>query len=243
MAKLMIAASVLARDNVIARASVRLEGTVDAGKVVTDKTTVDPALPYEIRVLHGLSVLIEEMAAAGVSGTVFVASRVFPRILLAFKLLDRHNAADIMILPWMKQEGLDKEYHEVFIELLAALRRAKNRKVTVLVREIYELYKVRLEGAEGLVGASVDLHNGISEEYGVQVVGNDRFAGTVVVISREERGRTVLYGEIVEDSLPGRAKSFIEYGRKAVNSTLALLPKFVARKEQEEAAIAVNGNF
>lgn len=243
MAKLMIAASVLARDNVVARASVRLEGTVDEGKVVTSVTEVDAALPYEIKVLHGLSVLVEEMAAAGVSGTVFVASRVFPRILLAFKLLDRHNAADIMILPWMKKEGLDKEYRDVFVELLAALRRARNHSVTVLVREICELYKVKLEGAEGFVGASVDLRSGISEEYGIRVINNDRFAGTVVVISREEKDNTVFYGEIVEDSLPGRARSFVEHGRKAVNSTLALLPKFVARKEQEEAAVTVNGNF
>lgn len=239
MAKLMIAASVLVRDNKVVRASVRLDGTVDAGRVVTSELEVDAALPYEIRVLHGLSVLVEEMSASGVSGTVFVASNIFPRILLAFKLLDRHNAAAMMVLPWMKKEGLAEQYHEVFVELLAALRRARNRKVTVLIREVRELYKVRLEGAEELEGASVALKNGISEEHGVRVVGNDRFVGTVVVTRREERGSTVFYGEIVEDSLPDRARSFIEKGRTAVKSAMALLPEFVIK----EQAVEVSGNF
>lgn len=234
--KLMITVAVVARDDTVTRASVRLEGTVDAGKIVSEKMTVDAALPYEIKILTGVTTVVDEMVSAGVSGVIFVSETVLPRLLQARKLLDRHNAVDIMTLPWMKKEGKEESYRAAFGALLAALRRAKNHDIMIVFHNTKELYRVKLEGAEGLSGTTVMLRNGISEEYGVRVIGNDRFAGTVRVSEREGK----VYGEIIVDTLFGRAKSFIVYGREAVKSAMSLLPEFVAK---EKPAVEIGGNF
>lgn len=239
MAKLMVVVTVVARDGIIGRSSVRLEGVVDAGKVVTTIAEISADLPYELKVLRGVATVVDEMAAAGVSGAVFVADGVLPRLLQARKLIDRHNSVDIMILPWMKKDGREEEYRETFTALLASLRRAKNRDITVVFHSTKELWKVRLEGAEGLAGTTVDIRNGISEEFGVRVVGNDRFAGKIIVRESVEKGSTVAYGEIVVDSLVGRAKSFIGYGREAMAAAMALLPEFTVR----ETTVEIGGNF
>lgn len=236
MAKLMITVAVVARDDMVTRASVRLEGTVDAGKIVSEKMTVDAALPYEIKILTGVATVVDEMVSAGVSGAIFVSETVLPRLLQARKLLDRHNAVDIMTLPWMKKEGKEESYRATFGALLAALRRAKNHDIMIVFHSTKELYRVKLEGAEGLSGTVVMLRNGISEEYGVRVIGNDRFAGTVRVSEREGK----VYGEIIVDTLFGRAKSFIVYGREAVKSAMSLLPEFIAK---EKPAVEIGGNF
>lgn len=241
MAKLMVVVSVVARDSVIARASVRLAGTVDEGRVVTRTATVDAAAPWELKILSGLTTVVDEMSAAGVSGVVFIAGSVMPRFLQAKKLIDRHNAVDIMILPWMKKEGKEELYRAAFTNLLAALRRAKNRDVTVIVRDVRDLYKVKLEGAAGLVGTTVDIRNGISEEYGVRVIGNDRFAGKVIIREVSERGNIVSYGEIIPDSLFGNAKSFTSYGKEAVAAALNLLPAPVMKEDGNRCV--VNGDF
>lgn len=232
----MITVAVVARDDTVTRASVRLEGTVDAGKIVSEKMTVDAALPYEIKILTGVTTVVDEMVSAGVSGAIFVSETVLPRLLQARKLLDRHNAVDIMTLPWMKKEEKEESYRAAFGALLAALRRAKNHDIMIVFHNTKELYRVKLEGAEGLAGTTVMLRNGISEEYGVRVIGNDRFAGTVRVSEREGK----VYGEIIVDTLFGRAKSFIVYGREAVKSAMSLLPEFVAK---EKSAVEIGGNF
>ena len=141
----------------------------------------------------------------------------------------------------MKTDGKEEIYREAFGTLLTAMRRAQNRGITVIVHDVRELYKVKLEGAEGLAGITVDIRNGISEEYGVRVIGNDRFAGKVIVRDVVENGNTVAYGEIVVDSLVGKAKSFIGYGRIAVKEAMALLPAWTAKEDTTK--VTVNGDF
>ena len=240
--KLAVVAAVVARDDVAARASVRLAGTVEEGKVVTSTMTVSADMPYEVKILTGLAALIEEMAAAGVSGAVFTAGSVLPRYFQARKLISRHNAADIMILPWMKERK--EQYRAAFTALLAAMRRAKNRGITVIVHDTKELYRVRLEGAAGLSGTTVDIRAGISEEYGIRVINNDRFFGKVRVREVVERGgEIVTYGEIIADSLPAAAGSFLDHGRTAVKSAMSLLPSYTPAVADETTMLTVNGNF
>lgn len=242
MAKtLQVVVSVVARDNVIARSSVRLEGTVDEGKVVCEAKTVEKSnLPYEVKVLRGLADIIDQMTVAGLAGTVMIASSVMPRYLQARKLVDRHNAVDIMTTAWMKKTEHVEDYRSAFKALLASMRRAKNNDILIMVRDVRELYRVKLEGAEGLAGTAVDIRNGISEEYGVRVLGNDRFAGTVKVRESVENGNTVAYGEIIVDSLLGKAKSFNRYGRIAVKKAMSLLPAVVTVEKEK---VTVSGNF
>ena len=101
MKKLNVVLTVVARDNVVVRVSKRLQGTVDVGKEVIDKKAVDASLPYELKVIFGLSAVISEMTKAGVNGSIFVADSVIPRLLQAKKVTKKHNAVDIMMTSWM----------------------------------------------------------------------------------------------------------------------------------------------
>lgn len=236
--KLQVVATVMARDDQVVRVSKRLEGTVDAGKVVVEKHEVIATLPYEVKVLFGLTELVEQMVKYNVNGTIFVADSVAPRIFQAKKLIGTHNAADIMITSWMKASGEKAEYYAAFSVLLTALRRARNNDVLVIVKPVSELWRVRLNGADGLAdGTLVDIKNGISEKLGVQVIGSSRFAGTVTVKRRTERnGSVTVYGDIVYESLSDKAAAFAVAGRAVVAAAMSELPS-------SAVAVEVAGNF
>ena len=222
MAKtLQIVAAIVAKDEMVTRASVRLAGVVNEGKVVSDVRIVDSTLPYEVKILSGLAELVSQMTDAGINGAVFIASSVMPRYLQARKLIDRHNAVDIMTTAWMKKNQHLDAYRDTFKALLASLRTAKNKGVLVIVRDIADLHRVKLDGAVGLNGLRLDIRSGINEEYGVRVIGSTRFAGSVVVRETADG----VYGDIVEDSLFGKASSFVRYGDLAVRTAISLLPQ------------------
>lgn len=240
---LQVIVAVGARDNMITRASVRLEGTIEAGKVVVAKKTVDAAAPLEAKVLAGLAAVISEMADAGVSGAVVIPDRYVPRYLQARKLRDKHNAVDIMVLPWMKGEA-EKFYRGSFSALLAAMRKAENKGVFIPVSGIGEtLRRVTLAGCENIPdGTVLSIEGGIDTASRETVVRNGRFYGDVSVVRDvDKNGAAVVYGEIIVESLRGKAKSFVEYGRTAVTAAYGQLPfpKTAAVVEPVEVA----GNF
>lgn len=240
---LQVIVAVGARDNMIARASVRLEGTIEAGKVVVAKKTVDATAPLEAKVLAGLAAVISEMADVGVSGAVVIPDRYVPRYLQARKLRDKHNAVDVMVLPWMKGEA-EKFYRDSFKMLLTALRKAENKDVFIPVSGIGEtLRRIPLVGCENIPdGAILSVKGGIDTASGETVVRNNRFHGDVSVVRDiDKNGAAVVYGEILVESLQGKAKSFVLYGRTAVAAAYGQLPfpKTAAIAEPVEVA----GNF
>jgi len=240
---LKIAVAVGARDNMIARASVRLEGTIEAGKVVVAKKTVDATAPLEAKVLAGLAAVISEMADAGVSGAVVIPDRYVPRYLQARKLRDKHNAVDVMVLPWMKGEA-EKFYRDSFKMLLTALRKAENKDVFIPVSGIGEtLRKVSLIDCENIPDGTVLSVKGGAVN-GKAVVRNSRFYGDVKVVRDvDKNGTAVVYGEILVESLQGKAKSFVLYGREAVKAAWSLLPAVVSSSTAIAEPVEVAGNF
>lgn len=236
---LQVIVAVGARDNMVARASVRLEGTVNEGKVVVAKKTIDAAAPLETKVLSGLAAVMSEMADAGVSGAIVIPDKYIPRYLQARKLRDKHNAVDIMVLPWMKKDGAESYYCNSFSALLAALRKAENKGVFIPVSGIGEtLRRVSLVGCENIPDGTVLSVKGGAVN-GKAVVRNSRFYGDVSVVRDvDKNGAAVVYGEILVESLQGKAKSFVLYGRTAVTAAYGQLPF-----PKTAAIVEVAGNF
>lgn len=221
--RLQIAAAVVAKDDTVVRASVRLGGE---GKAVIDKVTVETSAPWETRVLGMLARTIEQMATAGISGAIFIGDRAMPRYLQAVKMIDRHNGVEMMTLPWMKvNPEVLESYRKAARELLAALRKARNVGIIAIVRGMSELWKVKLEGESevllSLEGKAVDIRAGISEEFGIRVVGNKRFYGSVIVKSLKDS----FEGKIVDESLSSKALEFLTRARKAVHLGFDQLPR------------------
>lgn len=232
---LKVVVAVGARDDIVARASVRLAGTVEEGKMVKAANVVDAAAPLETKVLFGLAAVIAEMADAKVSGAVVIPDRYILRYLQARKLRDKHNAVDIMVLPWMKGET-EKFYRGSFSALLAAMRKAENKGVFIPVSGIGEtLRRVTLAGCEDIPdGTILSVEGGAFN--GKAVVRNSRFYGDVSVVRKDG----VVYGEIIVESLRDKARSFVEHGRTAVTAAYGMLPKTA---KVAAPPVAVNGNF
>lgn len=240
MKKLNVVLTVVARDNVVVRVSKRLQGTVDVGKEVIDKKAVDASLPYELKVIFGLSAVISEMTKAGVNGSIFVADSVMPRLLQAKKVMKKHNAVDIMMTSWMIKSNDCENYRKAFLALLRALRSAENNDVLVIFKPISELWKIKLEGADNIPdGTVVELKNGISERYGCRAIGSNRFVGSVTVKRYQVSNKEVVFGEIHDDTLNSKALDFLAAARSIVKSAMAALPP----KVDTAAVVEVKGNF
>lgn len=105
MKTLRVISAVVARDTVVVRASVRLAGVVGAGKVTIVKDETKSEYPWEVKVLSGVSKLVEDMADEGISGAVVVSNRIYPRVLQALKVVGGPKAINKMMLPWMEKDG------------------------------------------------------------------------------------------------------------------------------------------
>ena len=210
--------SVVAKDNVVVRSSCRLWG--DDPKVVTKEVSVPDSHRYEVKVLWGVAAVIGDMIKAGVSGVIVVSDKILPRLLQAKKMTGRHNAADIMMLPWMKADGIADEYYRVFVELLKALRKAANKDIKVRFIDSLSLFKVRVSGGAAIPdGMIVDIRQGVSDIWGC-TVNNDRFFGSVKILKMNDGE---VWGEIIPGSLAGGAVVFNERGRIAVSAAASTL--------------------
>ena len=187
--------------------------------------TLNEGLPYEIKILSGFIKVGWELVKANLNAAIFIPETVVPRVWQAQKHLDRHNAVEILMTDWMKKMDNSKAYYDTFKEMLKMLRSAKNKGCIIIPKAISELRWVNLEGnAEELLGRKLLFFEGKNED-GIKVKGNSRFHGEVLVTLRENyKGEQFISGKIVINSLPEKAKNFLEKTDKAFKAAIDSLP-------------------
>lgn len=225
--------AVVAKDDVVVRSSCRLWGETPV--TVTRQVKVGSVSRYENKIALGVAAVVEGMISANLSGIIVVADKVLPRLLQAKKMTDRHNAADIMILPWMKADGVADEYRAVFEVLLRSLRRAKIRNLDIRFTGSLSLFKVKVNGGSDIPdGMIVDIRQGMSDIWGC-TVDNSKFFGSVKIL---KIGGAV-WGEVMPGSLVGKAAVVNERGRIAVANAMEGLRNGAVKAEAGAKAGAV----
>lgn len=227
MKTLRVISAVVARDTVVVRASVRLAGVVGAGKVTIVKDETKSEYPWEVKVLGGVSKLVEDMADEGISGAVVVSNRIYPRVLQALKVVGGPKAINKMMLPWMEKDGMGDFWKETLNNLLNSLRSAKKKGVVVNFIKVTNLYHIDIlpvtdnqgKVAGGTIGT---FKKGLCEELNLYAPWNKLFSGSVKLYYDHKDN---LYGDIIVSSLAEGAADFLNSGRAAVDAAMGELPK------------------
>lgn len=164
---------VQASRNVAVRVSYRTNAAENAGKLVSEKITVNESLPLQLRVTQMVIHVMNQLRAAKYKGRVLmlVQEAAFLKMLQLASLRGKKNTAEELMAVWMWDTDFADDYQNTFKELANSYRRALNAGIRFTFRNSRELYRFKLEGAiDNLTnGENIVLKDSVNEELGVAV--------------------------------------------------------------------------
>jgi hypothetical protein len=208
-----------AKDNVVARASMRISG--DSAVVKTAKIKGDNKKPLQVNLLNGFATVLGQLNSAEFVGRVsfIMPESVALRLMGAVKTVkDGGSATDKLYLDWMqsadeKGAGYGEAINAVSEQLEAFLSDEENSLNIVNARQLYR-YEITGEIQNLKAGDKVTLANSISEELGVSCSENNFLNGEYTVTTQTIRDRQnntrvrAFVNRIYKTTVNGEQKSF-----------------------------------
>ena len=209
-----------AKDNVIARASMRISG--DNAVVKTAKFKGDSKKPLQVNLLNGFATVLGQLNSAEFVGRVsfIMPESVALRLMGAVKTVkDGGSATDKLYLDWMqsadeKGAGYGEAINAVSEQLEAFLSDEENSLNIVNARQLYR-YEIMGDGKENIrAGETIQLTNSANEELGVNCTENNFLNGTYTTTTQTIRDRAnntrvrAFVNRVYKTTVNGEQKNF-----------------------------------